>query len=271
MNHLNDRELRVIGMSRSGNHAIIAWILAQAEGRTCFLNCTEGKTNPFVSCRPLEDGRCDRSSPAVRLDREAAGEVSPKDLLLFSHEDHFLGHARSERFEQHHDRWVGRSRRRLDLLIVRDPFNVFASRRRSGIEHLSPVVARRMWMQHARAARSGRHAARAALPELVPVLYNRWCRDAGYRRALAERLGLRFDDRARQTVPGCNGGSSFDGTRFDGRAERMAVTQRWRAYAADPDYRTLFDRRLVDLALALFPEMDEAAHAVLDEPEPSAV
>jgi hypothetical protein len=29
----------MVAMSRSGSHAIINWILAQAPGRTCFLNC----------------------------------------------------------------------------------------------------------------------------------------------------------------------------------------------------------------------------------------
>jgi hypothetical protein len=51
--HLNRVEIRVIGMSRSGNHAIIDWVLSQARGRMCFLNCAEPGTNPFRSARPV--------------------------------------------------------------------------------------------------------------------------------------------------------------------------------------------------------------------------
>jgi hypothetical protein len=49
----NRNEWRAVGMSRSGNHAIIQWLLAQAKGRTCFLNCTEPKNNPFARPRCL--------------------------------------------------------------------------------------------------------------------------------------------------------------------------------------------------------------------------
>jgi hypothetical protein len=40
-------------------------------------------------------------------------------------------------FEQHHDQWVGASWQRYDVLILRDPFNLFASRLRAGFLELS--------------------------------------------------------------------------------------------------------------------------------------
>lgn len=272
---MNDREIRLVGLSRSGNHAVAQWILAQASGRNCFLNCAEGKTNPFATCRPLADGSPARASwPEFDFATEADGRFSAKDLLLHSYEDSFLAHALSDEFEAGHDAWVGPSRRRIDVVVVRDPYNLFASRRAAGCG-LSRAVARRMWMQHARCLLAPRWT-RKPRPELVAVSYTRWvtCRD--YRRALAERLGLPFSDAGIDRVADCAGGSSFDGLAFDGRAGDMPVLDRWRAYADDAEYLSLFDDGLRDLAVRAFgaapplPRL-QAAGAVSDSSRRSSV
>lgn len=53
--------------------------------------------------------------------------------------------------EHRHDADVSRSARRLEVLILRDPLNLFASRLASGIGDVSEQTAVRVWMQHARA------------------------------------------------------------------------------------------------------------------------
>src|SRR5918998_959945 len=133
-------------MSRSGNHAIIDWILSQARGRTCFLNCAEPGTNPFVSARPLSD--CEPpfrvNYPRFDAAREAAGRLSRKAYLVHSYEDVFLRGLATDA------RGVGTSRRRVDVLILRDPFNLFASRLARGIGEVTVPTAGRIWCQHAR-------------------------------------------------------------------------------------------------------------------------
>jgi len=150
--YVNDTEIRVVGMSRSGNHAIIDWILAQARGRTCFLNCAEPGTNPFLSARPISEFESPHrvNYRGFRAAREARGHLSYKDLLVHSYEDIFLRGLRRDAAGAHRDRRVGRSRRRIDLLIVRDPFNLFASRLASRIGHVTLATAGRIWCQHAR-------------------------------------------------------------------------------------------------------------------------
>lgn len=248
---MNGIEIRLVGLSRSGNHALADWILAQAPGRRCFLNCAEGKTNPYATCRPLADGAPARASwPGFDPRAAADGRPPATDLLLHSYEDSFLSHAFSDAFEAAHDAWVGPSRRRVDVVVVRDPFNLFASRRAAGCEQ-SPAVARRLWMQHARTALRPRWTRRPR-PPLVPVLYNRWAASRAYRRDLAARLGLPFTDAGIERVAACHGGSSFDGLAYDGRAAAMPVFDRWRAYADDAAYRALFDDGMRALALRLF-------------------
>lgn len=264
---VNRREIRVIGMSRSGNHALINWIRAQADGRVCFLNCTEGKTNPFESARPLgeaPDSGYEANYDGFDLAAERAGEFSRKDWLVFSHEDSFLGHACSDIFERHHDEWVGSSEQRYDVLLLRDPYNLMASRRRVGFAENSEKLSLRIWRQHARQF-LGETKRLQGKP--VPVSYNRWCVDADYRRQIAGQLDLDFSDAGKKKVASCAGGSSFDGLAYDGEADRMPVFERFHHYLDDPSFAELFDDKTHRYAEEIFgwlPGLDR----LRGEPEP---
>jgi hypothetical protein len=243
--------MRVVGMSRSGNHAIVDWILDQAVGRSCFLNCAEPATNPFLTNRPLgADGIGHRTTlRGFDLRAEAVGRLSRKDLLLHSYEDTFLRAFSRPEVEERHDAELGSSARRFDILILRDPYNLFASRLAGGCGVVAPEVAMRIWCQHAREFLGQRRHLRH---ERVMISFDRWASSATYRRAIAAALGLRFDGRAALRVPGCAGGSSFDGLRFDGHADEMRVLSRWRAYAGNPDYLRLFTPTVVALSRRIF-------------------
>jgi hypothetical protein len=249
-NDVNRRELRIIGMSRSGNHAIINWIMRQAIGRVCFLNCAEPKTNPFRTARPMADGkRFSTVGCRVSLSQELQGNFSQKDWLLYSHEDCFLGMVVHDDFERNHDRYVGRSAERTDVLILRDPFNLFASRLQAQYSQVTARTAVRIWKQHAREF-CGR---RPYLPQgRVPISFNDWAVDRQYRRRIAERLGLGFTDAGFEEVSRTGGGSSFDGTAYDGRASGMDVLQRWKHCRQDERYLQLFDRQMVELSEEIF-------------------
>lgn len=254
---MNSIEVILAGLSRSGNHAIVDWMWAQARGRRVLLNCAEGKTNPFASCRPLADGRPWRSSdPAFDIAAERAGALTAKDWLLHTYEDAFLGHVFSPILAERHDAWVGRSARRVDMLVLRDPFNLIASRDRGGIP-TPPALTRRLWKQHAREFLGDRRLLRH---DKLPVSYNRWVADTAYRRRIADHLGLRFTDAGRETVAGCHGGSSFDGRTYDGRATAMPVLDRWRTRADDPDFWAAFDDEMVALAERAFGALPAARH-----------
>ena len=250
---VNQTEIRVIGMSRSGNHAIINWILAQAPGRTCFLNCAEPGWNPFLTARPrtpeLPGWRALYKGFEIEAERE--GRLSRKDLLVHSYEDTFLGPFKKPQNEARHDEWVGPSARRIDLLILRDPRNLFASRLASGYGWLDAEIVVRIWSQHAREFLGLRRNLRQ---ERLMVSYNEWVTSAEYRWRVAESLGLEFDDRATHKVPAAAGGSSFDGTAYDGRAEEMPVLRRWHRFFGDERFHRMLTAEVLELSDRVFGE-----------------
>jgi hypothetical protein len=255
---VNQNEWRVVGMSRSGSHAVINWLLAQAEGRTCFLNCAEPKSNPFTGMRPMGSGAAYLVNyDGFDLEREQRGKFSPKEYLIYSHEDCYLGTMRGGPWEEQHDAWVGPSAVRRDVLILRDPFNLFASRLKFGIGEVPPARAMQIWKQHARQFLGERRV----LPRPPALIsYNQWFQDREYRGRIAEELGLRFTDAAFEKVPDTAGGSSFDGLRYRRRASKMKVLDRWREFLRDEEYRSLFDDEVLRLSEAIFGPLPAAGH-----------
>lgn len=241
--------VRIVGMSRSGNHAIINWILGQLPGRWCFLNCAEPGSDPFRTARMTDDGRCHLSNdPRIDTAAGRTGALSV-DTLLVSHEDTFLKPVFGAEGTARQLDPLGRFECRIDMLILRDPYNLFASRRRFGHRTISDHVMVRIWKQHARAMLGD---TRVVAGPVLGVSYNAWARDRRYRSAVAGKLGLDFTDAGFHQVGRCGGGSSFDGYRFQGRADRMNLFERWRHYWGERHFRELFDAEIQSLSGRIF-------------------
>lgn len=256
---INKNEFRIVGMSRSGNHPIINWITQQIQGRFCFLNCAEPKTNPFYTARPLDQEKVYRVNyEDFDLKSEKRGNFSQKDYLIHSYEDCFLGMLNSRIFEEQHDAFVGPSHRRVDILILRDPFNLFASRKKSGLfdrqkelssKPVSPLTAVRIWKQHAKEAIGERQYLRH---DRLFINYNWWACDSAYRKDIATALGINFTDLGIQDVSNCAGGSSFDGLKFANSANNMKVLERWKHFIHDQEYKKIFDNEIISLSNKIF-------------------
>lgn len=256
------RLIRFVGLARSGNHAIINWTLKQLQGRWCFLNCVQAKTDPFESARPMDDGARHATNVTGAMTPEAARSV-PLDHLAISLEDSFLRPSLSSESRNAIAAAAGPPREELTVIVLRDPYNLFASRRGLSGAILKEQTALRVWKQHARACLG---ETRGLNSEIVMANYNAWVRDPAYRRSLAERLGLSFTDAGRNEVVNCGGGSSFDGRAMNGRAEKMRVTERWRRFAGEEQFGRLFDPDTHTLASRLFPSEREARHAIRVSP-----
>ncbi len=103
---------RIFGMRRSGNHAFISWIRSSLDVGYCFFN--NANLDNLLYRRP---------------DESTAG-FNNADVLIFSFEDRDLNLARDIR-------WINKSNimftRCYDILLIREPLNLFASRIKSGM------------------------------------------------------------------------------------------------------------------------------------------
>ncbi len=258
--YIQQQEFRILGLSRSGNHAIINWLINQIEGKYLFLNCTEPKFNPFDTSRPLDnEGRSFLTNlEGYDLQEEQKGRFFRKDYLIYNHEDCFLGPVNRASQKKKMEKWLGSSRVQRDILILRDPFNLFASRMKAGlinghythhgVRPITTATLLRIYKQHAREFLGEKHY----LQNKVLINFNMWCSDKSYRRQLCRELRVPFHDTGFEQVPSVAGGSSFDGTDFSGSSHRMALFDRWRQFATEQQYWSLFDDEVARLAERIF-------------------
>lgn len=266
----NGFELRVFGQRRSGHHAIIGWLGSQFGDGNIFLNdcCafvdpfrTHVNTLPFIRRYPAfvnhgSEGRSQyepfHDTVGAEAGRAEQLRLLAKPRLITSFEDFNL-----ECYERHivQPADVGDSARRVNLLVLRDPFNLLASviRDRGGeISTWKYAGICSIWKQYAREALNET----SFLENKICVLYDHWFGDRQYRDQLARQFGLTNCDMGLLTVPPNGRGSSFDGLQFDGKAQEMSVLVRWREFAHEAHFWSLFsDAEMGRLALAHFKDV----------------
>lgn len=267
---VNEKEIRVIGLRRSGNHAIMNWIRKQHKGEVFYINNTRIKVNPFRyvyedQIRKLKDQSIQgwRTENIERWRREAVGEFAIKNCLIYSYEDQPIEAFSDRTFEARHDLYFGKSRVRYDLILMRDPFNLFASRLRANERGKSAahqmdfmkvksrsISLPQLWLDCAREYLDETHYLQNIK---VPVNYNLWVLDKEYRQQLAEKLAMDFTDAGFDEVMTNGGGSSFDGVALNGKASKMPVLERWKYFAEDPRFQELIkDSNILDYSSKIF-------------------
>jgi hypothetical protein len=269
---VNEREYMVLGLRRSGNHAVIHWIEQQAGSKGLHLNNLRRNENPYrflyeIARHPNASGHAYAINELLRyewyineanlewLRRDAKGSFIGKEYLIHSYED-FLAYKLSDSMTlRRRQRYFGDSALRRDVLILRDPFNLVASRLHSGrasVKHKHEDVLS-IWIEHAREYLGEQNALR----NKVVINFNKWTSDPTYRRAISEKLGLVFVDNGVDSVPTIGGGSSFDRLSYDGRASEMDVHGRWRRFEdSDRFIRCFTDPTIFRYAKRIFGEMD---------------
>ena len=158
MDVTNSLEITCFGMRRSGNHAVINWIRSQTPGRFIHLNnvklysgrdpylyFAEGvisEVNPLVAERGLRSFRrfgkyllhggkveyiYGGYGPGSDLIKRESWRTLKKALLIRSYEHYSLQKAIKDWFESEREKYVGRSESQFDIVLLRDPYNLFSS------------------------------------------------------------------------------------------------------------------------------------------------
>jgi hypothetical protein len=190
------RLVQVIGLQRSGNHAIINWIGSLFE-RPAHLNDAAhdffARTENVTGNPALAKADCGIVSFEDARGRLGRTELGATRRLLDSVE--LLDGARFPDFDCR------------VVHVLRDPYNCWASRvkaRETG--GLSSPAAMEHFLESWIAM-----AERCARDEAGFILYNDWFRSRPYRQAACARLGGTYSERTLGEVLGQGRGSSFDG------------------------------------------------------------
>jgi len=208
----------IAGMRRSGIHAVVDWLLS-------------GIDAPHVV---LNNVRLDRINPKddnTTFSDDYQDSTNPDEHIVAVFEDKRLPVIEKCPLVQRIAAGVDTVQK---LLIIRDPYNLTASRlqrTRRGARDTRPGRVASLWPTHAQAEK-----------EWTRCVYNLWFTDDKYRQELADKLELPSCPPYPEHVAKAGRGSSFDGLKFDGNAASMAVLDRWRAFADDPEYRRIVDR-----------------------------
>ena len=264
----NKLELQILSMMRSGHHAVISWIIKNQPGNVYFRN-------------DLLEGH--ELSNSI-LTQKKGNIKHTLDCYIFNIEDAPM--SKVDRLISRNSKIVGfrKSKRALRILILRDPFNLFASRLqwtmnlakqkkryKKMLMKGKPFGAKRanyignvgwadkdavvMWKKHAKAFLKGREAFGKNI-DTVCINYNEWFVSGKYRSEILTSIGIKPNSSAYMHVPRYGGGSSFgDKRKVDGNG----VLRRWEKLIGDKEYIALFsgDSELISLHEKIFGLVDK--------------
>ncbi len=238
------------GMKRSGNHAIIPWLMKNAFP----------DQEAVVFHNSIFDER--KNPPLLTLPRHIAQTRAHNEGMIISYED-----ARLDRLTTT-STWTGEQdilphAKIKHILLLRDPYNLFASRL-GRLENTTrthkPTSLRRLpwdnvielWKTHAREYLGETHH---LPPGVIGISFNDWFKSKAYRdRLLHDHFGVEKNlDRGIDNVENFAGGSTFDLLKYNGSAQEMEVLNRWQAYRNDRFFQKLTsDRELQALSERIF-------------------
>ena len=214
-------------MKRSGGHAIANWL--SAHDRFVFFN-------NIIPIAPILRGERTIPSPEYfRQWQKSKGLTGPFGLrslkrklfhrkfsLMVSLEDHDLQVVP----------FLAVPYVVTHILVLRDPSNMFSSRIRKASKIIHPAYPRHEGSELDRAIRTWKgHASEYLgvthhLDNKVCIYFDQWFTSQAYRRSISQQLKMDYTDRGFSSVSGRGGGSSFDGTRFNGDNQTMDVLNR---------------------------------------------
>lgn len=217
---INDIDLRFLGMRRSGNHAIIDWFIrsvleSRNDAKHVFLNNINAKMSGYRQRYLTPEPDSYRRAGLTRMIAPRRWrKFSQLDLLVRSYEDHTVEYF----YPPEPQKYYGASRIRRNYVILRDPLNLLASRRKAKMtatrEGLSEID---LYLNHAKLLDQPKD-------EIRIVLYNLWLIDPEYRSGLAQDLGVAPAALSAQPTRH-GGGSSFSG--IEREVQKNELLNRW--------------------------------------------
>lgn len=241
MKYFTDREIHVCGVQRTGQHAIIIWLIGHFNN-VCFRNAISPKYN--ITGRDYLVG-----PPWIYFDikeRSFKWETVQKESYIRPNQDAIIFGTEylTPRLELNNDierfkkKMVRKykvdafSRRQDYILVIRSPWNHLASilewKKRWYLKKKERFIS--CWNVVAKEC--------LRITDILPkpktfIKFDKWFVDKKYRRKIAEQLDLNFSDAGINVIMPMGWGrkgSSFDKMEYDGEAQKMKVLDRWKEY-----------------------------------------
>lgn len=248
---------RVYGMRRSGNHALINWILRNApDGCGLFLNNCKPNRDPLATARGVSVYAQSTEQPHTSAEAKLR-DAGPSPFTVVSYEDVMPAHNRKPLF----------AAPELCLVVYRSYLHWAASllRKIQGNPGYGALERARVMMQSMRTY--GDMLNRIQDDDVVPVCFDMWRSDETYRSATLGRLGLPGTDLALGAVQRYGGGSSFQGEMTD--VSELATQERAAQMGQDLEYQLLLwtaarDFEFMQRLAEVFPQDAERLSQLLD-------
>jgi len=225
----SDGRMRVLGIRRTGQHAIIGWILRNC-GRenTVFLNSCTMRRSAVRTCGQSElDGVFAGKSHTLKKALTAYLEPDKHPFVLISYEAGFEAGELTSNFPDSsfdHEILVTRSFANWLPSFIRLMRVMNRTSAPEALDISNGIVFEMMrYKAHILAAQASSH---------VVVCFDEWATSANYRHHKLETLGLTEVSAGLGAVQKYGGGSSFSA--FDLPAEELALTTRWQSMKNDP-------------------------------------
>lgn len=213
-----DLEIRLFGLRRFGNHAIINWLIPQFKGNVCHIN----------DAKPASCLMYAGTSQIEGFEKKSQLAKNRFSVVIVSYENYNLKEEYPI-FDINHKRYK-------TILLLRDPYNTLASllHNHMAIENRKYRVPmynlKNLWLQYAREYLGKTNY----LGDSIKISFNEWFQDKEYRMMISAWLGLDYNESGLNRVSNFGGGSSFDKLKFNGKAQHMKVLSRWPQYRTDP-------------------------------------
>jgi hypothetical protein len=276
----NDVEIVFFSIMRSGHHAVIDWVRRQTTQPVVNLNCCIYYNSvSFDAWNMTKRKQLNKSDSnfaggglfyhGTNAEPQAFAHIEGRERLedIVDNARSWEAHNwRQAQIAEHRGQYLwnlenfplnrlatipwqkaarGNSKRHVFVVIIRDPYNLFASRMRGEF----PVDSKSfvLWKQYAKAYL---YFLKHPKPGIVFINFNRWLTDSEYRQQLAVELGYATDITRIEDIRGT--GSSFTGKTAYSQSQISELSERWKIYEHNAAFRNLFDKETKELSRKIF-------------------
>ncbi len=261
----NKRKIRIIAQRRSGHHAILFWLISLIKGPVCYINnFTKVKVKPDKLTEFKNGFKRNHYWHFFNMEKQDVMKedlffITNKEVLIFNVEEEDDLKGLNKKIENSRFYPKNNSDEIINILVIRDPYNMFASRLR--MEETNSQFpkghfnnrARKRWICYAKEFLS----LTSFLTNKIVINYNKWFSEIEYRKKLSSLLNLEFHNNYKG-VPKMGDGSSFDQDRYNGKSHEMKVLERWEFYKEDKRYLSLMkNEKMKELSDKIFGKIVE--------------